>query len=430
MSEELKLQLAERMPGVISAMAEAGGYKDQAALFKAMEKGEVKAKDVLEKFAKILSDRARAGGALEEAMNTSTAQQARFNNAVTKLVEVMGDNGLETGMARIFKTFNDGLTESTGLGVTLGKLMARLSWAIKGVVGGVRVLGEGFTILANKLGISRDKLAMIALAAGMVLLPFGKIVLAATALMMILDDLKRWADGKDSFFKDLFMGLDGETQTSLLSLGESALKLKDAFVDLWENGGSSLKSFAEYLDESGIAGKAFRGFLSLIEDIIERLTVMVNIFSNIAGGNFAEAGKIALNFTKENTNAFVRNTLGAADLLLPGTPLTSLSRGMNSGIDSLLNNRLNTQVIGQQGYTVPDYLLNKHQDLTGDMLKDRVTRISNAGATGNITFGNVEVKIDVSGGLDTTNSEQIGKQIAEQFMREMEKTQIQFSETN
>lgn len=312
MSEELKLQLAERMPGVISAMAEAGGYEDQAALFKAMEKGEVKAKDVLEKFAKILSDRARAGGALEEAMNTSTAQQMRFNNAVTKLVEEMGNNGLETGMARIFKTFNEGLTESSGLGETLGKLMARLSWAIKGVVGGVRVLGEGFTILANKLGISRDGLAAIAIAAGMVLLPFGKIVLVTTALLMVLDDLKRWADGKDSFFKDLFNGLDKQTQEQLTGIATSVGEL---FTNLSKVGGMVFKGWGhifEFFSESG--GSNF--ILRRIQDMIDALNNLLEAIDKAGKADYKGAvGSLETMAKPRMEKSYDANTIGIFEFI-------------------------------------------------------------------------------------------------------------------
>lgn len=340
MSEELKLQLAERMPGVISAMAEAGGYEDQAALFKAMEKGEVKAKDVLEKFARILSERARAGGALEAAMKTSTAEQARFNNAVTDLVEVMGKNGLESGMARIFRSMREGLEESSGLGETLGKIIHRLSWIIKGMIGGLQVLGRGFTRLAESMGMSRDKLAVLAIAAGMLLLPFGKIVVAMTALLMVLDDLQRWADGRESFFKNLFEGLDEDTQKRLQELYESVKTFAGHIKDLGATIGEGWRLIFEALGDANWANA-----ISDINALVSAINNLIEATKNLAKGDLKGAMKSFISSPSEDKprsnlagkeTTFVdelsflgRSLNGAIDTILPGTPMQSMSDSLN-----------------------------------------------------------------------------------------------------
>ena len=212
MSEELKLQLAERMPGVISAMADAAGFgADQAGiakLFKAMEGGEVKAAEVLPEFAKILSEKARAGGALTEAMKTSSAEQQRFNNAVTAMIEIMGGNGLETGFARIFKSMAVFLEDNTAGILAISKAFEKFSFIIERVLSGVTNIAGAFEMLSDKMGISHDNMALMAATALILATRFGRIAAAAGVIFLVLEDIAVGMKGGESFTKDLLDFLD------------------------------------------------------------------------------------------------------------------------------------------------------------------------------------------------------------------------------
>lgn len=126
MSEELKQQLAESLPGAVSLFAEA--YQLQLAdqgkggglvgadsiqdLNKAMERGDVKA-SILTYAGRVASQRANAGGALTAASRASQAEQNRFQNAYNDLAISASNAGLEEGFARIFRTLNSGAESGT-----------------------------------------------------------------------------------------------------------------------------------------------------------------------------------------------------------------------------------------------------------------------------------------------------------------------------
>jgi len=199
--------------------------------------------------------------------------------------------------------------------------------------------------------------------------------------------------------------LDEKTQQQLAGIATS---LHDLWQNLVEVGKMAFDGWGHifgFFMESGGSNIV----LARIQHMIDAMNSLLNAILSLKNGDMGAA---------------LTHLKGAVQSSFNASPFGMVNDIANSGRADAISQ------YASAGYTVPDYLLKKNPDLTGDMLKDRITRISNAGATGNITFGNVEVKIDVSGGLDTSNSEQIGKQIAQQFMREMEKTQIQFSETN
>src|SRR3990167_1297290 len=119
--EELRRQMAESMPGTMSVFAEAlqrqtcGGLQGQEAmqaLMEAVPEGRVKS-DILPIVSEILRERAKPK--LDIAMKTSQAEQARAVNLLTDFTNIASKAGLEEGFSRIFRTFTDGLSESSGL---------------------------------------------------------------------------------------------------------------------------------------------------------------------------------------------------------------------------------------------------------------------------------------------------------------------------
>lgn len=119
-SEELTGQIAEALPGGTALFANAyqrqtgGSLKGQeaiTALLAAMKKGQVNS-GILTYAGEAASERANAGGALGRATKASQAQQALYQNSVNDLAVIASDNGVESGFARIFRTLNDGLSQS------------------------------------------------------------------------------------------------------------------------------------------------------------------------------------------------------------------------------------------------------------------------------------------------------------------------------
>lgn len=121
MSEELRGQISEALPGGVSLFAEAyqrqiggslTGSDATKALEQAMKKGQVKG-NILTIAGQLASERAQPG--LAAASRASQAEQARYQNSVNDLAVVASNAGVEEGFARIFRTLNAGLSESGDL---------------------------------------------------------------------------------------------------------------------------------------------------------------------------------------------------------------------------------------------------------------------------------------------------------------------------
>ncbi len=181
------------MPGVISAMAQAAGFgtgKDASAkLFKAMEAGTVRSVDVLEEFSRILEERAKAGGALEKAMKTTAAEQARFNNAVSDMVEMMAIAGSDSGFAKMFASMSNFLKDNTKLINSLGVSIDRLGDFMTEAGIHLTSLIDGFDRLGDSLGIGGTNLSIFAAGALILATHFGRIAAALGLFLLVLEDV-------------------------------------------------------------------------------------------------------------------------------------------------------------------------------------------------------------------------------------------------
>lgn len=120
-AEELTRQLGNSLPGAKNIFAQAWqrkiggnltGQEAIAALEAAMKKGLVKG-DILNYAADIASAQAAPG--LTTASKASQAEQARYQNTVNDMAIVASNSGVEEDFARIFRTLNSGLSESSSL---------------------------------------------------------------------------------------------------------------------------------------------------------------------------------------------------------------------------------------------------------------------------------------------------------------------------
>jgi len=139
MAEELKGQLGDaagfgEVPQLfadayqIQTGGNLTGAKARAALMKAMQDGNVKTADVLPLVTKLMND--LSAGGIEKARNSSTAQQARAENAISGrggLLQTFSEKGGERGFARLWSSFAVSMKESIPLVETLGKAFDKLS---------------------------------------------------------------------------------------------------------------------------------------------------------------------------------------------------------------------------------------------------------------------------------------------------------------
>lgn len=203
MSEELKGQLAERMPGAISAMAEAAGFTGDdatAKLFKAMEDGEIKSVAVLEKFSAILAKRSREGGALEKAMESTAAQQARMNNVFSDSVKVFSEGGFDKGMGSFFKSMAVGMHAAEPLIRALGGAFEILIRPINALIKIIGAIGSNWERIAGFFGLTGKQLIMLGVAATAIVSPLTAVALGISAVALAVEDLMVFAEGGDSLF--------------------------------------------------------------------------------------------------------------------------------------------------------------------------------------------------------------------------------------
>ncbi|MNF38532.1 hypothetical protein D3C84_194840 [compost metagenome] len=325
MSEELKGQLAERMPGVMSAMAESAGFGTDddsvAKLFKAMENGQVKSKAVLEKFAAILAERARAGGALEKAMKSTAAEQARFNNAFSRSIEVFAEGGFDRATAQFFREMAKGMEEALPLTKALGGAFEILMKPVNATIILIGKFGEALPKMADNLGLTEDGLVALGIAAVANLTPLGRIVTAISAIVLAVEDFMVFLEGGESVFGNWFEGLTPENQQALTEFGTAIEGLTGSLATLmgmvWEGWSGIFGYF-----EDGGAGIAV---LSVITSFAEAINSLVDALERMRNGDFSDV------MPDENTLPKIgRSFNNLVDAVLPGTPLTTMTNMLNS----------------------------------------------------------------------------------------------------
>lgn len=314
-SEELKTQLAERMPGVISAMAEAvtGDAKDTATLFKKMEAGEVKSTEVMLKFSQILERRAMAGGALQRAMESTAAEQARFRNAWNDFVKEFGEQGFSRAMADFFREaamLFESLTENAGKAAKAFRILMTPVIALMRIFRNI-----DFAKIADSLGLTTGQLQTMAMVVTGLLFPWTRMLTIVGLVVTAIDDLMTWHRGGDSLFGRWFEGLTPEKQAALSSIGISFGELSDSFGKLVENVGKLGDGFWDWLDDNGVVDAV----LSDIDLLIQRLERIIS-----AANSLIEKPE---EFLTQNTSQLAMDIATSAG---PGALLRSLYNFVNN----------------------------------------------------------------------------------------------------
>ncbi|EHE9921538.1 tape measure protein [Escherichia coli] len=124
MSEELKGQLAEALPGATQAFAKALGLTEKQ-LFDKMKNGDVKASDALPKFAKELGAQINSRGgwkAIQDSTQTMLGNlKNTWNNSLTDIFK-----GSENGLQDFTRSLTNLLNALGGTGKTLGESLGSL----------------------------------------------------------------------------------------------------------------------------------------------------------------------------------------------------------------------------------------------------------------------------------------------------------------
>ncbi|WP_240354528.1 tape measure protein [Pectobacterium brasiliense] len=132
MSEELKGQLSEALPGSVAlfvkALNDMKGVTNltEKDLFKLMEDGELFSKDILPAVAKQMKLAARNGGALDKAVNSNRAAWQRLQTSVQDAMNVFFTSGFGQSLTNTFDSLAAAINGSGGLLRCSGILPRRL----------------------------------------------------------------------------------------------------------------------------------------------------------------------------------------------------------------------------------------------------------------------------------------------------------------
>jgi len=203
MSEELKGQLAERVPGAVAVMADALGVK-VPKLFEMMKNG-LPAGEAVAKFLEKFSQKAEESGALKKQMEGLQATINRLNNAWTDIMKALGEAGVLDALINGLKWVTQGIrflipyipvlkqhlqdawTYAKKLGdffIQLGKAAIVLAISAALVAVAIWLLNGGFSALLA-LALQRIVMFFMALNMQMVRTAISTIIAAAGFLLIV-----------------------------------------------------------------------------------------------------------------------------------------------------------------------------------------------------------------------------------------------------
>ncbi|EOV9646770.1 tape measure protein [Cronobacter malonaticus] len=183
MSEELKGQLSEALPGsvglFVKALNDMKGVTNltEQDLFKLMEDGKLFSKDILPHVAKQMKEAARQGGALDKAMKSNRASWQRLNTSMQNAMNVFFTSGFGNSLTNAFDSISAAIDGSGGafemFGHIAGKIVEGATDAFTELHDTVILTFRIIEYYASKMGITGEQLKawgeMAAYAAGVAL---------------------------------------------------------------------------------------------------------------------------------------------------------------------------------------------------------------------------------------------------------------------
>jgi tape measure domain-containing protein len=168
MSEELKGQLSEALPGsvglFVKALNDMKGVTNltEKDLFKLMEDGKLFSKDILPHVAKQMKEAARNGGALDKAMKSNRASWQRLNTSMQNAMNVFFTSGFGNELTNAFDSISAAIDGSGGafemFGHIAGKIVEGATDAFTELHDTVILTFRIIEYYAAKMGISGEQI--------------------------------------------------------------------------------------------------------------------------------------------------------------------------------------------------------------------------------------------------------------------------------
>lgn len=182
----MNILVAEGLFGSTEIFARAAGFTGPNAegeLFKQMEKGLIKpTKEFMMEVARLYSESARTGGALDKAMKTTNAQFNRFNTELTLAKKQFFESGFGPALADTFGSLANMLkgTNWSSLGGLFGGAVQGMADALMALTLPIRLVIQGMSALFGESNGAR----FVGYALGLALVT-SKIVMMAKAVMFL-----------------------------------------------------------------------------------------------------------------------------------------------------------------------------------------------------------------------------------------------------
>lgn len=310
MAEELKGQLAERLPAAVRIMADAVTGGDTKKLFALMKKGNLDPNSALPKFAMELEK--RAAGGMEAYKKTQRGQQNFARVALEDQLINFSKEGGSSAFFRIWKSFADTLPKLNGLVKALAGAFQGVARAVEGlgtILQAVSKLFDFWYTLPETVQdfgkIATAAFLAIRIQAGLLGATMARAFLPLTTAYIILEDFAYAAMGKDSVTKRAM----------------DYFKTAPMNADLWNTGLNSLTP-------AGLATSFLDGYINNSK--------AGNIWSKITtdGASATASADAANKIMGAGTDAFKQKII---DINIDVTGDTSDSKSLAERISSELN---------------------------------------------------------------------------------------------
>ena len=192
-AEELRGQLGERLFGAFNLAAKAMGMSTQE-LNKALEQGQVTAKEMLPKLIPIMDKLANKNNALATQLETAATAQGRFNLVAQEGADIIFQAGMSDGLKELFKTLTSIFTNSKPQLEKLGRIFESvfkgIAYSLRLVEPIMKVFIDNFELIFGAYAIKT--MSSFATAANLSLakafLPITLALAAAEELMSLFSD--------------------------------------------------------------------------------------------------------------------------------------------------------------------------------------------------------------------------------------------------
>jgi tape measure domain-containing protein len=202
MAEEVRLQLGDRLPVAMQAMAKATG-KTSAELNKMFEDGQLMTDQYFIPFVRAIFDMSGGMAALQRSSQSMTAELNRLQTAFLDAAGVIGENGFNQAISESARALNEFMKSEDGVAMlkSIGVAASAVGTAFKTLVPFIDEMALAFMALATG-ALAQTAIKVAAIVAGMNPWVRG-IMLAVGALGFIIDATEEWNKGNDAARKGM-----------------------------------------------------------------------------------------------------------------------------------------------------------------------------------------------------------------------------------